>query len=67
VTVKKRGYIDKTGKLVIPAVFESSHPFADGLAEVSVLNGNMPLSSVIDRTGKPIWMRTMTRPLGPKP
>jgi WG repeat protein len=57
VATKKRGYIDKTGKLVIPAILETSHPFEGGHAEVSILDGNMPVNAVIDRSGTPIWIQ----------
>ena len=30
----KDGYIDKTGKLVIPAQFDDAKPFSEGLAAV---------------------------------
>src|SRR6266436_599332 len=53
------GYIDKTGKLVIPAVFNSAEPFSEGLASVrkcdqaffidkagkTVIAGNFPYAS----------------------
>jgi len=36
----KFGFIDKTGRLVIPAEFEDAHDFSDGLASVSTVGGN---------------------------
>jgi len=45
------GYIDKTGKMVIPAIFESASNFDGDLAEVR-LNGKQ---CYIDKNGKIIW------------
>ena len=44
----KSGYIDKTGKMVIPASFEGASGFHDGLAAVS----EKSKSGYIDKTGK---------------
>ena len=44
------GYIDKTGKLVIPAKYEEAGAFVKGVATVSS-NGKM---TKIDRKGKPV-------------
>lgn len=46
----KYGFIDKTGKLVIPAQFESAAPFSEGLAEIH----NCDQSFFIDKTGKTV-------------
>ena len=45
---KRFGYIDKTGKVVIPPQFEYAGPFREGLANVSTCSK----SGFIDRTGK---------------
>jgi hypothetical protein len=50
--MKKRGYIDKTGKIAITPEYDIAAPFDRGLAEVS----KNPTSAWIDRTGKPIWI-----------
>jgi hypothetical protein len=47
-STKKRGYIDKSGRIVIPAHFEYAGPFMEGLAGVS----NCSKSGFIDKTGK---------------
>jgi hypothetical protein len=44
------GFIDKTGKLVIAAQFESAAPFSEGLAVVS----SCDQSFFIDKTGKTV-------------
>jgi len=44
------GYIDKTGKLVIPAVFNSAEPFSEGLASVRKCDQ----AFFIDKTGKTV-------------
>jgi len=44
------GYIDKTGKLVIAAVFNSAAPFSEGLAAVSKCDQ----AYFIDKTGKTV-------------
>jgi hypothetical protein len=44
----KWGYIDKTGKLIIPAQFESAAPFSEGLAVIH----NCEQAFFIDKTGK---------------
>jgi len=46
----KWGYIDKTGKLVIPAQFESAAPFSEGLAVIH----NCEQAFFIDKTGKTV-------------
>ena len=46
----KWGYIDKTGKLVIPAQFESAAPFSEGLAVIH----NCEQAYFIDKTGKTV-------------
>lgn len=47
-TTAKMGFIDKTGKVVIPAQFDSAHYFSGGLAGVKA-NGRY---FFIDKTGK---------------
>ena len=44
------GYIDKTGKLVIPTQFESAAPFAEGLAVIH----NCEQAYFIDKTGQTV-------------
>jgi hypothetical protein len=44
------GYIDKTGRMVIPAVFNSAEPFSEGLAAVSKCDQ----AYFIDKTGKTV-------------
>ncbi len=44
------GYIDKTGKLVIAAVFNSAAPFSEGLAAVRKCDQ----AFFIDKTGKTV-------------
>src|SRR5205807_314512 len=44
---KKFGYIDRTGRLVIPPQWEYAGPFVDGLAAVSACDR----ASFIDKTG----------------
>ena len=46
----KWGYIDKTGKLVIAAQFESAAPFSEGLAVIH----NCEQAFFIDKTGKTV-------------
>jgi hypothetical protein len=48
------GYVDKTGKLVIPARFRGAHNFSNGLALVIV--GDRV--GYIDKTGKYVWKPT---------
>ena len=43
------GYIDETGTVVIPAVFDVAHPFSEGLAYVESNDG--VFKGFIDRTG----------------
>jgi len=47
------GYIDKTGRIVIPLQFEAAEPFSEGLAAVEVHNkeGFHKTYGFIDRTG----------------
>jgi WG containing repeat len=50
---KKWGYIEITGKMVIPLQeFWSVKPFHNGLAEVQTKNGSI---GYIDRSGKYVW------------
>ncbi len=44
------GYVDKTGKLVIPAVFNSAEPFSEGVAAVRKCDQ----AYFIDKTGKTV-------------
>jgi len=44
------GYVDKTGKLVIPAAFNSAEPFSEGVAAVRKCDQ----ASFIDKTGKTV-------------
>lgn len=46
----KWGYIDKTGKIVIPPQYESAEPFSEGLAAIK----NCDEAFFIDKTGKKI-------------
>jgi hypothetical protein len=47
------GYVDKTGKMVIPAMFNSAAPFSEGLAVVSKCDE----SYFIDRTARTVISR----------
>lgn len=49
---RKYGYMDKTGRVVIPTQFHDSGHFSEGLAWVSVLKGQKWLYGFIDKTGK---------------
>jgi hypothetical protein len=49
-STKRYGFIDKTGKLVIPANLESAEPFSEGLAAIH----NCDQSFFIDKTGKTV-------------
>ncbi len=46
----KRGYVDKTGKVVIAPHFDMALPFVEGLAEVKNADG----CGFIDTTGKAV-------------
>ena len=46
----KWGYIDKTGKMVIPAEFESADPFSEGLGAINQCDQGF----FVDKTGKRI-------------
>ena len=48
----KWGYIDKTGKLVIPPQFESAAPFSEGLAAINQCDTGF----FIDKSGKKIML-----------
>ena len=54
----KRGYIDKTGKLMIPCHYFEAHDFHDGRARISDGHGRMYF---IDRTGREILMTRRSR------
>jgi hypothetical protein len=49
---RKYGYMDKTGRVVIPPQFQNSGHFSEGLAWVSVLKEGKWLYGFIDKTGK---------------
>ena len=49
---RKYGYMDKTGRVVIPPQFSDSGHFSEGLAWVSVLKERKWLYGFIDKTGK---------------
>lgn len=49
---RKYGYMDKTGRVVIPTQFYDSGHFSEGLAWVSVLKEGKWLYGFIDKTGK---------------
>lgn len=46
---KKYGFIDKTGKVVLPCQWKNAWPFREGLAQVEDFNGK---KHKIDKTGK---------------
>jgi hypothetical protein len=52
----KWGYIDKTGKMVIPAEFESAAPFSDGLGAINQCDEGY----FIDKTGRKIVLGKFT-------
>jgi len=47
----KRGFIDKTGKIVIEPQFQGAGDFSEGLASVAISDGGYK-EGYIDRTGK---------------
>src|SRR5688500_17513649 len=49
---RKYGYMDKTGRVVIPPQFDHAGHFSEGLAWVSVLAERKWLYGFIDKTGK---------------
>jgi hypothetical protein len=51
----KSGCIDKTGKLVIPAMYDFLGPFTDGLSQVRIGTGEDSKMGYIDKTGAYIW------------
>ncbi|MBF0407453.1 MAG: WG repeat-containing protein [Candidatus Riflebacteria bacterium] len=51
-TVGKWGFIDPSGKIVIPTKFSAVGKFSDGLAAFGVINGKNYLWGAMDRTGK---------------
>ncbi|WP_420238247.1 WG repeat-containing protein [Telmatobacter bradus] len=46
------GYIDKTGKVIIPAHFTFAEPFSDGIAAVTESDAGNTVWGYIDHTGK---------------
>lgn len=55
VQLGKWGYIDTSGKLVIPSTFDEASPFSEGLASVTVWDhskASRHKSGFIDRTGR---------------
>jgi len=51
---KKWGFIDKQGKIAIPAQFEYEFPFAEGLAKVTAGRGQSQSIGFIDLHGAPV-------------
>lgn len=49
---RKYGYMDKTGRVVIPLQFSNSGHFSEGLAWISVLKEGKWLYGFIDKTGR---------------
>ncbi|MBC7930102.1 MAG: WG repeat-containing protein, partial [Rubrivivax sp.] len=49
---RKYGYMDKTGRVVIPPQFHASGHFSEGLAWIEVLKESKWLYGFIDKTGK---------------
>jgi WG containing repeat len=63
VEVKSYGYIDRTGKLKIPAQFSEASNFSEGLAVVRIISkedGKSSLYGYIDKTGKSVIMPQFT-------
>jgi len=52
--MKKYGYIDKTGKIVIEPKFDNAWSFSEGLARVKIDDKD----GYIDKTGKYVWEPT---------
>jgi len=50
----KWGFIDKTGKEVIPFIYSSAYSFSEGVAWVSMESGYNAKYGLIDKTGKQI-------------
>jgi hypothetical protein len=48
---EKWGFIDKTGKEVIPCIYDCAHPFSEGLASVGKDGG----WKYIDKRGVEYW------------
>jgi hypothetical protein len=53
--VEKRGYIDKTGKIIVEPQFTSASPFSEGLAYVEGADGAGFAWAYIDATGAFVW------------
>ncbi len=49
------GYVDRTGRVAIPAKFQYAGRFHGGLAAVTVRRGDDYLDGYIDRTGRYVW------------
>lgn len=65
-TTGKWGFIDKTGKIVIPAHYESVDKFCEGLAAVrfSATDAQSPKWGYIDRTGNVVIQPTFEKQPG---
>jgi hypothetical protein len=50
----KFGFIDKTGKVVIPPQFQVAFPFSEGLAQIRSNDGTSLKVGFIDKTGKEV-------------
>ena len=52
-----KGYIDRTGTMVIPPQFNSAGAFQDGIAEVTIYHHKPYWLDIlyIDKTGKFLW------------
>jgi hypothetical protein len=53
----KYGFIDNTGKLIIPSIYESAEAFSEGFAAIK-LNGKI---SYIDKKGADVFKKTFTK------
>ncbi len=51
----KWGYIDRKGRIIIKAQFDSASDFSGGLAQVTMRVGKDHLEGYINKTGKYVW------------
>lgn len=50
----KKGYIDKSGKVIIPLKYDLAYPFREGMAQVSTHDGSVYHCGYINKSGKEI-------------